>query len=202
MIKSVINKLIKNIILFSVILLIAIVCGFLILIVQREVSRGEEKLVELKQTSYLNDSKNLEYIKTLKLVSHKEKLKKLSEEKRRVKKSYVVSRSKSQGEQKKMIVEATAYLPDCEGCIGITKSGYNVKNTPYYKGMRVAACDVNVMPMYTVFVSDQLKDKMICLDTGGDIKSARIDILTHSEDWAWDWGRRTIEITILREGKG
>jgi 3D (Asp-Asp-Asp) domain-containing protein len=204
--KSIKNKLIKNIILLSFVgvgLVLLLGLGLLISHNSREeVTEKQVKKAEKKVTS-IDDSKNQQYISTLKRVSHKKKLKKLSEKQRRVmKKAVVVSRSKPKPQYEKMTVEATAYLPDCEGCIGITKSGYNVKHTEYYRGMRVAACDNGVLPMFTVFVSDQLKDKMICLDTGGGIKNFEIDILTHSREWALEWGRRDIEITILRRGRG
>jgi 3D (Asp-Asp-Asp) domain-containing protein len=203
--KRIINKLIKNIILLSfvaVVLVLLLGLGLLISHNSREeVEVKPVKKIE-KKVTYVDD-KNQQYISTLKQVSHKEKLKKLSEKQRRVmKKVVVVSRSKPKPQYEKMTVEATAYLPDCEGCIGVTKSGYNVKHTEYYKGMRVAACDNGMLPMYTVFVSDQLKDKMICLDTGGGINNREIDILTHSREWALEWGRRDIEITILRRGRG
>jgi hypothetical protein len=98
MIKIIINKLIKNIILYSfvgVVLVLLLGLGLLIQHSSRE--EIEEKPVKKieKKVSYINDIKSKQYISTLKQVSHKEKLKKLSEKQRRVmKKAVVVSRSK------------------------------------------------------------------------------------------------------------
>lgn len=101
-------------------------------------------------------------------------------------------------------LEATAYTALCStGCIGITKTGYNVKNTVYYKGMRVVAVDPNLIPLYTVMeiqYSDGSKEKVIALDTGGDIKGHRVDILVKTKGKARNFGRQDVTVKVLEWG--
>jgi 3D (Asp-Asp-Asp) domain-containing protein len=99
---------------------------------------------------------------------------------------------------------ATAYTPRCEGCSGITYSGYNVRNTKYYKGYRVIAADLDVLPLYSI-VEVKYGDnsfKAIVLDKGGAIKNERIDVLFLNRKKALDFGKRKVQIRMVREGLG
>ncbi len=90
-------------------------------------------------------------------------------------------------------VEATAYTAGCAGCSGITATGINLNNDPYAK---VIAVDPNVIPLGTqVYVEGY--GYAIAGDTGGAIKGYKIDIHVPTKKEAYNWGRRTVEITIL-----
>jgi len=77
-------------------------------------------------------------------------------------------------------VEATAYTAFCNsGCIGITRTGYDVSNTIYYEGMRIIAVDPEVIPLHSIVEVKTENETFtaIALDTGGLIKGNIIDIL-------------------------
>jgi len=100
--------------------------------------------------------------------------------------------------------EATAYTARCEGCSGITKTGYDVRNTIYYEGKRVIAVDPSVIPLYsTVKVTATGGDSFeaVAIDIGGAIKGNRIDVLYATKEEARKFGRQEIEVEIINEGK-
>src|SRR5690606_31509225 len=72
---------------------------------------------------------------------------------------------------------ATAYTAFCDtGCIGVTKTGYDVSNTVYYEDKRVIAVDPKVIPLHSIVEVTYGDEsfKAVALDTGGDIKNTRI----------------------------
>lgn len=90
-------------------------------------------------------------------------------------------------------VEATAYTAGCVGCSGITATGINLNNDPYAK---VIAVDPNVIPLDTrVYVEGY--GYAVAGDTGGAIKGNKIDIHLPTKGEAYNWGRKTVNITIL-----
>lgn len=94
---------------------------------------------------------------------------------------------------KTFAVEATAYTAGCSGCSGITATGINLNNNPYAK---VIAVDPNVIPLGTeVYVEGY--GYAVAGDTGGAIKGNKIDIHLPTKDEAYNWGRRTVNITII-----
>jgi len=106
-----------------------------------------------------------------------------------------------QQEQEKWItVEATAYTAFCDGCIGITKAGSDVRNTIYHKnGMRIIATDPSVIPLGSIVEIEGFDELFIADDIGGAIKGYKIDILMKTTDEAYQWGRRVVEIRIAEE---
>ena len=88
-------------------------------------------------------------------------------------------------------VVATAYVSDCQGCIGITKGGTDVRNTIYHdSGYRIIATDPNIIPLGSlVEINGQ---KFIADDIGGAIKGHRIDILMESKSEALEFGVKEI----------
>jgi len=110
---------------------------------------------------------------------------------------------KDEGSEDWMTFEATAYTAFCStGCIGITRTGYDVSETIYYEGMRVIAVDPNVIPLHSIVEVDTGEKVFtaIALDTGGNIKSYRIDILKETKEGALRFGRRDVEIKIKKIG--
>src|SRR5690625_4244677 len=97
--------------------------------------------------------------------------------------------------------EVTAYTARCEGCSGITKTGYDVRNTIYYEGKRVIAVDPSVIPLHSaVRITTAGGDSFeaVALDIGSAIKGNRIDILYATKDEARKFGRQTLEVEILQ----
>ena len=99
--------------------------------------------------------------------------------------------------------EATAYTSQCDGCIGITKTGVDVRNTIYNeKGQRIIAVDPNVIPLGSL-VEVRLENGKTFVaeaaDTGGAIKGKRIDILVETKKQAYQFGRQTVEVRPLQK---
>jgi len=100
------------------------------------------------------------------------------------------------------VFEATAYTADCLGCIGITKTGIDVRNTTEYEGRTVIAVDPEVIPLGSA-VEIRLADGTIiegtAQDVGGKIVGNRIDVLHETYDAAIEFGRQTVEVRIINE---
>ncbi|WP_345244431.1 3D domain-containing protein [Pontibacillus salipaludis] len=98
-----------------------------------------------------------------------------------------------QQEQKTITMESTAYTANCVGCSGITKTGINLLENPDRK---VIAVDPNVIPLGTeVYVEGY--GKAVAGDIGGDIQGNRIDVFIPSQSEALNWGRKSVDVTIL-----
>lgn len=119
-----------------------------------------------------------------------------------------VSRSsnstKNAKSKKSYAFEATAYIALCDsGCTGITATGVDVRNSIYHKGYRVIAVDPRVISLGSLVRVNTGDESFIAIasDTGGAIKGNKIDILVESEKEAWNFGRRAVSITVLKEGR-
>ena len=92
----------------------------------------------------------------------------------------------------RMVFEATAY---CKG--STTKSGVPVR-------AGIAAADPSVLPLGSVIqvggVPDEYKGIYTVLDTGPEIKGREIDVYIWSCYDALAFGRRKVELTVLRLG--
>lgn len=102
------------------------------------------------------------------------------------------------------------YGPDCVGCIGITASGYNVKNTIYYKDkeygtIRIVAADPSI-PLGSILRLTYQNNifHVIALDRGGAIGFNRtfiLDLLCESEKISYQHGiMKNTKIEVLRYG--
>ena len=131
------------------------------------------------------------------------KIKKVTKEKKREKIKPVLKTYKG---------NITAYGPDCVGCIGITASGYNVKNgNIYYKDkeygkVRIVAAD-KTLPFGTIVRIKNIKNVdpiiAIVLDRGSAIgfnKSVYFDLLYKSEKETNSFGKRKATFEVLRRG--
>lgn len=76
----------------------------------------------------------------------------------------------------------------------LTKSGYDITNTIRYKGYGIIATDPNKIPLGTIVEIEGLSGKYISLDTGGAIKSNKIDLLVGSDSEARNWGVRSVGV--------
>ncbi|WP_338485650.1 peptidoglycan-binding protein [Alkalicoccus halolimnae] len=90
-------------------------------------------------------------------------------------------------------VEATAYTAFCNGCSGVTATGIDLRSNPNQK---VIAVDPDVIPLgSTVHVEGY--GTAVAGDTGGAINGNKIDLFMPERSDAIDFGRRSLEVTIV-----
>ncbi|WP_240375822.1 peptidoglycan-binding protein [Bacillus piscicola] len=99
----------------------------------------------------------------------------------------------SQAQGRSLQVNATAYTADCNGCSGITATGVNLNANRHAK---VIAVDPNVIPLGSK-VHVEGYGTYTAADTGGAINGNRIDIHMPSKSQALNFGRRSLQVTIL-----
>lgn len=103
-----------------------------------------------------------------------------------------VSRGAETGEE--YYVTSTAYTANCNGCSGVTATGINLHQNP---NIKVIAVDPRVIPLGTkVYVEGY--GYAVAADTGSAVKGYKIDVFFSSKSEAYQWGRRTIKIKILK----
>ena len=98
-------------------------------------------------------------------------------------------------------VEATFYGADCYGCVGITATGDDVRDSIYVDGRRVIAVDPSVIALRSIVrvtLSSGESFEAIASDTGGRIKGRIIDVLVSSEAESYKYGRQTATVEILK----
>lgn len=105
--------------------------------------------------------------------------------------------SKPQG--RTITVLATAYTADpaenggTYGGVVKTAMGHNLSANP---SMKMVAVDPRVIPLGSrIYVEGY--GEAIAGDTGGSIKGNRIDVLMPSKSQSSNWGRKTVQVTIL-----
>lgn len=103
---------------------------------------------------------------------------------------------------RKLNIVATAYTSECNGCIGITSTGYDVRKTIYKNGYRVVATDPNVVAMGSLLYVETQNESFVAIstDTGSAIKGNRMDVLVENKSTAFEFGKQNIKVTVLREG--
>ena len=87
---------------------------------------------------------------------------------------------------RKMVVEATAY----------THTGSNTATGVYPRAGHTIAVDPNVIPLGSIVKIGGKEYK--AEDTGGVIDGRIIDIFMDSEAECYSWGRREIEIEVIK----
>lgn len=98
-------------------------------------------------------------------------------------------------EGKTISVEATAYTANCAGCSGITSTGVDLNANPDAK---VIAVDPSVIPLGTkVYVEGY--GYATAADVGSAIQGHKIDVHVSTKDEAYEWGVRTVDVTIVKE---
>lgn len=103
------------------------------------------------------------------------------------------TKSQNSPDGKTVSVTATAYTADCTGCSGVTSTGVDLNANPNAK---VIAVDPNVIPLGSeVYVEGY--GYATAADIGGAIKGDRIDIHVPTKAEAYDWGRRSVNVTIV-----
>ncbi|MET3505445.1 3D domain-containing protein [Halalkalibacter oceani] len=95
----------------------------------------------------------------------------------------------------------TSYTAFCDtGCIGITATGVDVRNTIYHQNKRVIAVDPNVIPLNsTVQIQRENGETFTAkaVDTGGAIKGNKIDLLVGSKEKAIQNGVENVQVKVL-----
>lgn len=95
---------------------------------------------------------------------------------------------------KTLTVEASAFTAYCKGCSGKTASGIDLKKNP---DIKLIAVDPKVIPLGTkVWVEGY--GIAVAGDTGGSIKGNRIDVFVKTKKIALNWGRKNVEIKVLK----
>lgn len=104
------------------------------------------------------------------------------------------SRSDSEDKvAKEIVVSASAFTANCNGCSGVTSTGINLKRNP---DIKVIAVDPDVIKLGTkVYVEGY--GYAIAGDTGSAIKGNKIDVFFSSKKEAFKWGRKSVTIKIL-----
>ncbi|MGL5693945.1 MAG: 3D domain-containing protein [Peptostreptococcaceae bacterium] len=97
------------------------------------------------------------------------------------------SKKPSKDKIKKTVkVQATAY------------TGYSTTSTGQKPKWGTIAVDPKVIPYGTKVYIPKFNQVFVANNTGGAIKGNKIDIYMNSRKECYDWGRRTIEIQILK----
>jgi 3D (Asp-Asp-Asp) domain-containing protein len=97
--------------------------------------------------------------------------------------------------EEQIIVAATAYTAECEGCSGTTKTGINLRENPDEK---VIAVDPDIIPLGSkVYVEGY--GYAVAGDIGGGINGHEIDIFLSEEQDAVEWGRQQVKVAIVEE---
>lgn len=170
-----------------------LVSFLMLIIIFLPVNEKEEKKYK---TNNLTEIRNLSFTR----VDIGDKMKLINKLKTEQKEVEVVSTVKSEWKT----YEATAYTAFCStGCIGITRTGYDVSETIYYKDMEIIAVDPNVIPLHSIVEVDTGSRVFtaIALDTGGAIKNFRVDLLKETKSAARKFGRRDVKIRVLEWGE-
>mgnify|MGYP003413336246 CR=1 FL=1 len=107
--------------------------------------------------------------------------------------------AKAESNGKTYTMRASFYTSRCTGCSGKTAMGIDVRKSIYYKGLRVIAVDPRVIKLGTIVRVDVNGQsfKAIAGDTGGAIKSHRIDILVATKKEAYALGIKQAKVTVL-----
>ncbi|WP_274309737.1 3D domain-containing protein [Solibacillus daqui] len=95
---------------------------------------------------------------------------------------------------KTLTVEASAFTASCNGCSGKTAYGIDLHKNP---DIKLIAVDPDMIPLGTkVWVKGY--GIAIAGDTGGSIKGGKIDVFMKTKKEAYSWGRKKVEIKILK----
>jgi 3D (Asp-Asp-Asp) domain-containing protein len=157
-----------------------------------EQNKSKQRLLEeysLKNTEKIDDL----YIKNSLLTDELNKAKnennQLKTENDKLKKD--LANRKEVSKQRQLNMQLTFYVANCTGCSGITKSGIDVRNTIYYKGMRVIAADPRVIKLNSIVRIQTKTESYIAYvaDTGGKIKGNILDVLVSSRSEAFRLGK-------------
>ena len=110
--------------------------------------------------------------------------------------------AKTDGRVLQMVATAYTNDPSENGTYGgkvVTRTGYDISNTITYNGMGIVAADTSVIPLNSIIDIEGL-GRYIVLDTGSAINGNKLDVLMGSTTQSENWGRRTVNVTIVKRG--
>lgn len=166
---------------------------------ERQAKLEQERLARIEQERQLAEAKRIEEAKKAERV----RIAQINEKKKQ--QVQTVSRGNSDSASSNwMTFNASYYTAYCsEGCTGVTVTGYDVSNTIYYNGLRIIAVDPNVIKLGSIVEVKTPYEtfKAIAYDTGGAIKSNKIDVLVSSEQEANKLGRHNVQLRVLKTPK-
>lgn len=181
-----------------------------LLIKKKELKQNEFLKAEIKQDFVLENEKLSKELddKNKKILDLKNKIEKQKQKQKKNRKTKddedleQLSYTKNETDNRTVNVVASYYTSNCEGCTGIVFSGYDVRNTIYYNGMRIIAVDTNVIPLHSVVKVETPYNtfRAIALDVGSAINNRRIDVLVGSKSKAFSLGMVKATVTVLKEG--
>lgn len=126
-------------------------------------------------------------------IKHNQKLKISTKTVTAAKKKKNPSRSTDDNVVKEIVVSASAFTANCNGCSGVTSTGINLKRNP---DVKVIAVDPKVIPLGTkVYVEGY--GYAVAGDIGSAIKGNKIDVFFSSKSEAYKWGRKNVNVKIL-----
>jgi uncharacterized protein YabE (DUF348 family) len=161
---------------------------------EREVQKGEQgKIAKHYKVVYENGKEvSRELIKTETIQKGKDRI--VAVGTKQV--TQPVSRGGSPGEW--ITFQSTAYTAYCDGCMGITSTGINLRNNP---GIKVVAVDPNVIPLGSIIEikhNGRVIGQYKAADTGTAIVGRKIDIFMSDRNAALRWGRQTVQVRIIK----
>lgn len=166
---------------------------------EREEIRKMEELEKEKERQRKIEAEKLAKQKAQQLEAEKQKKLRLKAESEKKKQQ----ESKNTYESNWMTFEASYFTAKCTGCSGFTKLEIDVRNTIYYKGMRIVAVDPSVIPLGSVVEIQTSYDTFTAFagDTGGAIKGRKLDVLVSSKKEAIALGRHNVKVRIISKGE-
>lgn len=160
-----------------------------------------EKVVDYESTNEFLINERIERAKQLEAQEMLERLKKQKETEQKLAEE---KKNREEELHEKMYgwktFKATYYTSRCDGCVGITKTGIDVRDTIYYNGMRIIAVDPSVIKLGSIVEVKTPHEtfKAISGDVGSAIKGKRVDILVSSKKQAYSLGRHDVQIRLLK----
>ena len=115
-----------------------------------------------------------------------------------VKLTAIANRPASIEQHRTVRMEVTAYCP-CTRCCGpaaqgITANGQRIS----YNGGKFVAADTDFLPFGTrLQIPGYDSAPVEVIDRGGAIKGRKLDVFFPTHDQALEWGRRTIDVTVI-----
>ena len=158
--------------------------------IRRELEK--KRLEELRQ-------RQLEIERQKELERQKIEAQRIQEQKR---KAELAAKQQNTYQSNAITFTASHYISTCNGCSGVTATGYNVKNTIYYQGYRIVAVDPSIIPLNSIVeVSTPYGTfKAIAADKGGAIKGKKLDVLVSSYNEAVKLGVVKAQVRVIKYG--
>lgn len=171
-----------------------------------KITTNKDTYYEIKKEAEERRLAKIHQERITEMLAEKEKQRKLEEYRKlreKEKAIQAVSRENTEeGSSDWMTFNASYYTSGCYKCSGISASGVDVRSTIHYNGYRIIAADTKVIPLWSLVevVTPHESFTAIVLDTGGRIKSRKLDILVKTKSEAYDLGRHDVKLRVIKYG--